>query len=381
MKAFFLLALFLLTKQAQSQQPFISSYDWDPAPSAQFGFEKDRIVLKMDKGISWLRDVAVGNGTIEVDIAVSNKIGFAGLVFRRSGATNSFEQVYVRMHKSRQADAVQYNPYFNNESSWQLYPELQAWCAFPQEGWLQLKIKLRESCAFVYVQGATTPTLTIPNLRTGNAAGQIGLWCLGTISFSNLRISTNDNEQAIAASETPATTLPAITEYELSPAFVFDPGTPGLPPANIHWETARTEPDGLLNVSRFRKKWKSGQFENNSIDAVYLRFTRYSEEEGLHKLQFEFTNRCWIYCNDWIVYNGNNSFHARGNLFRGELDKKMGSQAIYLPLKKGANKIVVLLSSLSDGWGWMARWEEGIKSKPGKHAASTPGFAKMVNTK
>jgi hypothetical protein len=40
---------------------------------------------------------------------------------------------------------------------------------------------------------------------------------------------------------------------------------------------------------------------------------------------------------------------------QGEIDKKIGSQSVYLPLRKRENEILVAGSAVANGWGWMAK--------------------------
>jgi hypothetical protein len=330
--------------------------NWDIKGEASFSQHGQRNVLKLTRGIVWVKDVVMGDGTLEVDIAASHNFAFAGLVFRGQKETATAEQVYLRMHKSSQPDALQYAPYFNNESSWQLYPELQAKVVIPQNGWIHLKIVLKGSSAFVFVDTATAPALTVHHLRTENTPGSIGVWSWEPVTFSNFRFVQNTQER-ISLNPTIRTDL--ITQYEVSGASTIEKTAEAIPyfiPKSLdNWIKAAPEPDGLLNISRYLIKQRSGQFEKNSNDVAYLRFYIDAEDKRIQQLFFEFTNRCRIFLNGNIIYSGDNTFRLKGALFRGELDKQVSSQSVFLNLKKGRNEVVVALSSVANGWGWMAR--------------------------
>src|SRR5829696_295746 len=68
--------------------------------------------LFLDNGIALLRDSAFADGTIEFDVAMHGHASFAGVAFR-AASPEDYELVYLRPHRSRQPDALQYTPIFN----------------------------------------------------------------------------------------------------------------------------------------------------------------------------------------------------------------------------------------------------------------------------
>ncbi len=75
-------------------------------------------------GIAFVRDLEFTDGSLEVKILATDKRSFGGLIFRKDGGF--YEEVYLRLHTSKQVDALQYTPKFKRESNWQLAPRQQA---------------------------------------------------------------------------------------------------------------------------------------------------------------------------------------------------------------------------------------------------------------
>ena len=87
----------------------MSAAYWDVPKDAVFESFDDRETLKLN-GKAFLREVSFKDGSISVDVYANTKRSFAGILFRKKD--NSMEEVYMRMHKSSQVDAVQYSPTF-----------------------------------------------------------------------------------------------------------------------------------------------------------------------------------------------------------------------------------------------------------------------------
>lgn len=66
------------------------------------------------------RDVRLQDGTIDVDVMVTNRRSFVYVGFRMA-TDEHHEEFYLRPHKSNLPDAVQYAPVFQGRSAWQLY--------------------------------------------------------------------------------------------------------------------------------------------------------------------------------------------------------------------------------------------------------------------
>lgn len=352
-----LIAIFFLSSAQQVDVPSEAQY-WDTAgTNARFADYKSRKAIYLTSSMLQLKNQTLQNGIIEVDVAVLNERSFSGLVFRE--ANGHHEELYLRLHKSGQPDAVQYTPSFNKESVWQHYPEYQALYSYAGKEWIHVKIEINETVCKIFIDTVNKPLIIIPVLQTGNSIGNIGLWANNNAIFSNFKYTKlSDGSSANKTAEIVSPLI--IRNYQLSPVTeipkdrIQTPGFTAIP----SWTNAIAGPDGLLNIGKYISKKRAGAFERNSNDLVWVKFHVQSDKEATKQLFFEFTNRCWIHVNGQLLYSGDNTFRLRGLLFRGELGKNINSQSLYLPLKKGDNEIRVAVTAVANGWGWMARWAE-----------------------
>jgi hypothetical protein len=356
----FITAFFLCTafcSNAQTVQVHADATLWDTAGTgAAFVNHGGRSAISLNSKKLPVKNKQLQNGKIEVDIAIQPGRAFAGLFFRSSN--HHYEEVYLRLHKSNQPDALQYTPVFNNESVWQHYPEYQNSYAFKPGSWTHLTIEFTGGNCKVYIDTATKPAINIPFLRTGNTEGSFGLWTQGTAVFSNF--SYTPLAETIASTITKNTSPSVITNYQLAEASEIRKEKINIPsiPTGVKWKKVQTEYDGLLNIGKYVTKKRYGMFEENSNDLIWLKMEIPSDKAQSKQLFFEFTNRCWVFVNGQLLYSGDNSFRLRGLSFRGELGKNINSQSLFLPLKKGNNEVLIAVSSVANGWGWMARWAE-----------------------
>jgi hypothetical protein len=119
--------------------------------------------------------VELTDGVIEVDVAVSGERAFHGVVWRVVDRAN-YESFYVRPHQVGNYDSVQYNPVFNDVSSWQLYHEPGFWAAvrFPIGEWFTVRVVFAGSRAEIFVGDLSTPALIAP-LKMPAMAGRVGI--------------------------------------------------------------------------------------------------------------------------------------------------------------------------------------------------------------
>ena len=152
-------------------------------------------------GIAWLKDVTFSTGTIEVDLRGKDVLqkSFIGIVFHGVD-TSEFDIVYFRPFNFRSEDpvrkihAVQYatHPDFPwhklREEKNGIYEKGIDPPPSPTE-WFHARIVVAEKQIKVYVNNATTPSLTVDKLNT-RKSGLIGLSNEGLEGdFANLTIT------------------------------------------------------------------------------------------------------------------------------------------------------------------------------------------------
>src|SRR3954462_6837159 len=97
--------------------------------------------LVLDGGGAELKDFALRDGVIDVDVSTPASRGFFGIQFRIED-TNA-EWIYLRQHKSGYPDAMQYTPVLNTGLNWQVYngPGFTGALDIPKEIWFHLRLE------------------------------------------------------------------------------------------------------------------------------------------------------------------------------------------------------------------------------------------------
>lgn len=327
--------------------------NWIIPENAEFQLFDNRKTLLLKGKRATVKDLQFENGSIEVDVYANAQRSFAGITFRKQN--DNMDEVYMRMHKTTQVDAVQYTPIFNNESNWQLYREYQAKVEFKREGWNTLRLEIANQMADVYINNEKV--LTIDHLRSENPAGQVGLFALFSNRFSNFRVTPKDKIEPI--------TLPStsndldetiITQWQITKAKVFDSDQLDYDEfSNEIYTTVNTEKSGLLPISKYVKKTSSGNFEQNKDDYIVAKTTINSGQNETRLFSFDYSDRILIFLNGELMFKGNNSFRTKGVQYMGHLD--IDSNLLYLPVKKGINTIHCVIIDKANGWGLMGKLE------------------------
>jgi hypothetical protein len=344
--------LFTATAQKVVMQPA----SWDIGKQKASFIKLDgQDVMKLDRGPVWAKAVDVADGIIEADLSLVPDRGFPGICFRGDDEGNA-EIFYLRALFSGRDDAVQYVPSFHNDVNWQLYAEHQANYVFAKANWVHMKILLRGNTAQLFLDTTTRPVLTINNLRTHNRSGKIGFTCLSEQSFANLSYTPMPPSAPTPVAVRKEEGL--ITQYQLSQSYTIDRNTKELAyPSSMkfNWQTVTTDEDGLLNISRYYAKENIETYQSRSNDIVWLKQELSASEPITRKMNFDFSNRVWVFLNGQILYHGDHSFFLKGPFYQGSIEKKFISDAVYLPLKKGKNELLIGISAVANGWGIISK--------------------------
>ena len=347
-----LLGVQLSIAQSSSLEVDMVSSNWNINDQTTFEHFDNRETLVLNGGRITVKDQKFTNGTIEVDVYANSKRSFAGITFRKQN--DNMEEVYMRLHKSRQADAVQYTPIFNNESNWQLFREYQAKVSFKNTGWNTLRLELNNNNAEVFVNDEKV--MSIDHLRTGNTAGEVGLFALFTSRFSNFRIRHNhevNDENKVNIDNLEEN---VISQWEITEAKPYK-GEELLFDDFLKEKYIRvsTERSGLLPISKYIRKTSSGSFEGNKEDYT-IAYTRVNVDQKETRLfSFDYSDKIMVYLNGKIIFKGNNAFRSKGVQYMGHID--INANRLYLPLEKGVNTIHCVVIDRANGWGLIAKLE------------------------
>ena len=355
-KIIFTFLFFAGLLKAAAQKVPMQPANWDAGKQkASFTSKDGKDAVKIERGIIWAKGVDFGDGIIEADLSVSPERSFGGICFRGDEEGNS-ELIYLRVPLSGRDDAIQYVPTFHKEVNWQLYPEHQANYNFPLTGWVHMKIVLSGNTAQLFMDTVSSPVLTVANLRTHNRSGKIGFTCLGEETFANLTCTPMTGSALTPVGLRKEDGL--ITQYQISQSYTIDKNTKEVAyPSSmkLNWKTVTTDEDGLLDISRYYAKQNAETYESRSNDMVWLKQELVADERVTRRMNFDFSNRIWVFLNGQILYHGDHSFFLKGTSFVGSIDKKFISDAIYLPLKKGNNELLIGISAVANGWGIISK--------------------------
>ena len=335
------------------------------APAEYLG----RSCLMLDGGAALLKDPDLRDGVIDVDVATPASRGFFGIQFRIDKDGSNAEWVYLRQHKSGLADAMQYTPVLNTGLNWQIYsgPGFIAPVEIPRDAWFHLRLVVTGAQATFFVHDMDKPALVIDDLKSGMRSGRVALAVLaGKTCFSNFELRATPDVPWVRRE--PAMPEGTLVRWQLSPS--FDAATRDLekPPGraeleSIRWQAVTAEPPGFVVVNRWREApHPRVTFANDfsrrlepqpGMQIVYARTVIDAPRAGLRKLSLGYSDDVSVFLNGAILWRGRSAQNFRDPAFLGIADPE--NDAIWLPLKKGRNELVLGVAELGGGWGFIAR--------------------------
>lgn len=357
--------ILLLNNTTYAQDVEFKSEFWsiDDPEGGVFTTYMGRQSIFLYQGFAFLKGELFTDGIIEVDLNVHGNRGFAGIVFRSKNKENH-ELVYLRCHLSNATDAIQYAPRFNGIMGWQLYSNegYIAKTEIPYNRWIHLKLEIKGKKAFFFVNDSEVPDLIITDLKHDISEGEIGLWALnGPGHFSNFSYLKKQPVEVENEKSKP-TSHHFIANWKLSS--VFKEGD--LDPSrindrfikNVKWMDVKTEPNGLLDISKYRRKVSSFSRSpvKNGWDEIIAKATIFSDKKRSIALSLGYSDKIKILINRTLLYQGNNSFRWRSPKFLGIVG--IHNETITIPLVKGENEILFIVSEQFGGWGFNTKIED-----------------------
>ena len=349
---------------ASSEQPIVEfeSERWHiDDPDAEVMFYMNEKSLYLVEGIAHLEDVDFEDGVIEVDVAAHGNPGFAGVVFRYQPG-GDHEEIYIRPHRSGLPDALQYTPVVHGSAAWQLYsgPGYTAEAYIPTNRWVHLKIVVSGETVEVFLNGAPEPDLTVRELKNGISKGSIGLWGrYGAANFANFRYTLAPSDGASAPAPSQKSPPGVIRDWSLSEAFLaseFAEDT--LPSHGMTWSNVQSEPDGLVNISRFRTKTTTTRADvtANQKNVAFAKAVIHSDRNQVKRMSFGYSDEVSIFLNGQILFSADSTFRSRDPGFLGIV--RVDNDAVYLSLEKGDNELVLAVRETFGGWGFICRLDD-----------------------
>jgi hypothetical protein len=220
------------------------------------------------------------------------------------------------------------------------------------------------------------PALVIDDLKSGVEKGSVALAVLtGSTYFSNFEL----RETPAARWERRAPSVPAgtLTKWSLSPSYdalardLERPLTSAERDA-IKWQDVEAEPPGFVAINRYRESpHPRVTFANDfskrldpqpGMKVVYARTTILSDRDQVKKLYIGYSDDVSVFLNGNILYRGRSAQNFRDPGFLGIMSAE--NDAVYIPLKKGRNELILAVSELGGGWGFICRTADLNTDRP-----------------
>ena len=348
---------------------------WSLVEQAKVADYQGRKCLLLDGGAAVLKNFQMRDAVIDVDVATPAARGFFGLQFRLADDGANGEWVYLRQHKSGYPDAMQYTPVLNTGANWQIYNGMGFTGAvdIPKDTWFHLRLEVTGAQAKLFVKDMEKPALVMNDLKSGVQNGQVALHVLtGATYFSNFEIRTTPDVPW--KRHLPAMPPGTLTKWSLSPSFDALERNQERPlsPAEIeamHWQDVEAEPPGFVVLYRYREAphlrvtfatdFSKRLEPQPGMKLLYARTSIDSDREQVKRLYVGYSDDVSVFLNGKILFRGRSAQNFRDPGFLGIVNPE--NDTVYLPLRKGSNELMLAVSELGGGWGFICRLAEGEK--------------------
>jgi len=198
----------------------------------------------------------------------------------------------------------------------------------------------------------------------------LGLFVLsGETYFSNFEVRTTPD--APWEHNLPPMPPGTLTKWGLSPSYdarardLERPLTADEISA-ISWQEVEAEPPGFVVINRYRESpqiRRTYEFDfskrlepQKGEKVVYARTTIDSDRDQVKKLNIGYSDDVSVFLNGKILYRGRSAQNYRDPDFLGIVN--LDNDMLYIPLKKGRNELVLAVSEIGGGWGFICRLED-----------------------
>ena len=317
--------------------------------------------FRLDAGELTAKDTLMQDGVIEFDMFSSGERAFFYVYFRQQSKQDS-EVVYIRTHKSKAPDTIQYAPVFQGRSAWQIYHGKTGTASayIPAEQWVHVKLKIHGQFVSIWVGDNVEPVVkNMPLSRTAKSGsitirGNIPRQSAASYSAYVRNIHITPTTPAITEDTLPIYENTQLTQFSVSQVFAADKSAIlNIPEAIIDkaWTTIPLQPDGKLEFLRWRSIPKGIR-----TWAVVADIQLNSEQAQACLLEVGFSDTLTLYLNNQALVYADASYRYSENRQEGLLhDKQL---TVFLPLKKGANQLRAIVADSFGGWGLLASLSE-----------------------
>ena len=319
--------------------------------------------IYLQAGSITLKDKTFLNGTIEFDLFLKEEQAFPGVYFRAQEDTGNAEQFYLRPHLSGKPDANQAVPNVQGITAWQLYfgPTYSFPYEYKYDDWTHVKILVNGDRAQVFLDHANQPHLSW-NLFHPAKAGKIAFTGgnRSGMHLANIKIST---------------TTPTLTNFQPIERAPIKGLVQQWAVSDMFTEQELDDPNGLSELIKNRK-WvgkievEEGTAANISRiqslakarpkNTVFAKIEITADQDQVRLFEFGYSDRVVAILNGQPIYRGTNRWRSRDYRYLGTVGL---FDAVYLPLKKGKNTLLMAVSEDFGGWLITGRFasQEGLE--------------------
>lgn len=346
------LGLLAFPVEAIAQSVEMTAERWTLSGEASIVEHGGVAALRVGDGTALLTGRSFSTGVIEFDVLVNPERGFPGVIFRCRDENNC-ENIYLRPHMSGRPDAVQYAPYVNGITSWQIFsgPDFNARTDIATDRWLKVRLEVFEDSALLSLGGR--PLMRIADLKGSETSGLLGFSSSEAASlFANVRVTP------VPGMRDPNPTAPAslpdgtVTAWRVSEAL---PEAQALSRAasedwsSVAWSEAAPETNGIVYLAR-TAVWAREK------PTVIARFRVNARSPGEVAMPFGFSDRVVIFVNGRRLYAGADVQASRDYRFLGTVGFY---DTLVLPLRAGDNDVAFVVTETGGGWAAAAKLEDG----------------------
>lgn len=342
---------------------------WDLQGEAKLAEYQGRKALLIDGGAAILKDFEMRDAIIDVDVATPAARGFFGLDIRIDPDGKNYEEIYLRQHQSGYPDAMQYTPVLNTGRNWQIFngPGFTGAVDIPKSVWFHLRLEVAGAQAKLFVKDMEKPALVMDDLKSGVQKGQLALYTLtGETYFSNFEVRTTPD--APWTRHLPAMPPNVLTKWSISPSYDglarnLERSLSPTESSAIQWQDVEAEPPGFVVLYRYREAphprvtfqsdFSTRLQPQPGMKVLYARTNIESSRDQIKKLEIGYSDDVTVSLNGKILWRGRSAQGFRDPRFLGIVNPE--NDAVYLPLKKGSNELMLAVSELGGGWAFICR--------------------------
>ena len=329
-------------------------------------------IIGRNGGAVVAKNTDFSEGIIDFDIQPTDS-NFASFYFHRQDALETecfyFRTGWAAGHPDIM-EGVQYTPVIKGISCWNLMPHYQGNASFRQDTWNHIRILIAGRQMLVYVNSDTRPTLTIPMVEGNTTHGTFAFEGQMTVAHLVVRSVPTTGPGLLSGSVDfdPTDNDPRylrhwqVTQPDTIPPGI-DFGRNLLPGKQSLWSPVRAERRGLINLTRLYGGNLPRRYEGDPPRRiVWLKTTLRADREWSYKLNLGFTNDVWVFLNGRYLYIDKNYYDEPSmKTPRGRVS--IENCSFRLPLKAGANELLIGVGNDFFGWGIAARLDDNIGVK------------------